>query len=100
MLIITPDHLRVYEGAGWTKAKFREELGALLQIPGADMVRGADGIDEGVPDTLAGVTLPKFRDGGLLIAHAGGGAGLLSGIMGGWASGKMGSEPVTKEVGS
>ena len=100
MVIITPDHLRVYEEAGWSKAKFRDELGALLQIPGAEMARGAGGIDEGVPDSLAGVTLPKFRDGGLLIAHAGGGAGLFSGIMGGWASGKMGSEPVTREVGS
>ena len=100
MVIITPDHLRVYEEAGWSKAKFREELGALLQIPGAEMARGADGIDEGVPESLAGVTLPKFRDGGLLIAHAGGGAGLFSGIMGGWASGKMGSEPVTREIGS
>ena len=100
MVIITPDHLRVYEEAGWSKARFREELGALLQIPGAEMERGADGIDEGVPESLARVTLPKFRDGGLLIAHAGGGAGLFSGIMGGWASGKMGSEPVTREVGS
>ncbi|MBK5289085.1 MAG: hypothetical protein JJE46_11530, partial [Acidimicrobiia bacterium] len=43
-------------------------------------------------------TLPKFRDGGFLIAHAGGGAGLFSGIMGGWASGKMGSDIVTREV--
>ncbi|MEO6468505.1 MAG: thioredoxin family protein [Acidimicrobiia bacterium] len=100
MVIITPDHLRVYEEAGWSKAKFREELGALLQIPGTEMARGADGIEEGVPESLAGVTLPKFRDGGLLIAHAGGGAGLFSGIMGGWASGKMGSEPVTREIGS
>ncbi len=100
MLIITPDHLRVYEEAGWSKARFREELGALLQIPGTEMVRGAGGIEEGIAQGLAAVTLPKFRDGGLLIAHAGGGAGLFSGIMGGWASGKMGSEPVTKEVGS
>ncbi len=100
MLIVTPDHLRVYEEAGWSKARFRAELGALLQIDGHEMVRGADGIEEGIPGSLADVTLPKFRDGGLLIAHAGGGAGLFSGIIGGWASGKMGSEPVTREVGS
>ena len=42
--------------------------------------------------------LPKFRDGGLLFAHAGGGAGLFSAIIGGWAGGAMGSEPVTREV--
>ena len=62
------------------------------------MVRGAGGIDEGIPEALAEITLPKFRDGGLLIAHAGGGAGLFSGIIGGWASGEIGSEPVTVEV--
>jgi hypothetical protein len=100
MLIITPDHLRVYEEAGWSKARFREELGALLQIDGAEMIRGAAGIEEGIPVSLADTTLPKFRDGGLLIAHAGGGAGLFSGIIGGWASGKMGSEPITCEVGT
>ena len=44
------------------------------------------------------MTLPKFRDGGLLIAHAGGGAGFFSAIIGGWASGPMGSEPVTVPI--
>jgi len=98
MVVISPEHLRVYAEAGWSKARFREELGALLQLDGSELVRGADGIEEGVPEGLAGVTLPKFRDGGLLIAHTGGGAGLFSGIIGGWASGTMGSEPVTREV--
>ncbi len=98
MLIITPDHLRVYEEAGWSKARFREELATLLQLDGNDIVRGAGAIAEGVPESLADVTLPKFRDGGFLIAHAGGGAGLFSGIMGGWASGKVGSDIVTQEV--
>ena len=42
--------------------------------------------------------LPKFRPGGLHIVRAGGAAGLMSGIIGGWASGERGSVPVTKEV--
>ena len=100
MLVISPDHLRVFAEAGWSKARFREELGALLQLDGHEIVRGADGIEEGVPEAFAELSLPKFRDGGLLIAHTGGGAGLFSGIIGGWASGKMGSEPVTWEVGT
>jgi hypothetical protein len=100
MLVISPEHLRVYAEAGWSKARFRDELGALLQLDGREIVRGADGIEEGVPEAFADTTLPKFRDGGLLIAHTGGGAGLFSGIIGGWASGKMGSEPVTWEVGT
>ena len=42
--------------------------------------------------------LPKFRDGGLLLAYAGGGAGLFSAIIGGWANGDVGSRPVTRAV--
>ena len=61
-------------------------------------MHGAGGIAEGLPERLGGATLPKFRPGGLLIAHAGGGAGLFSAIIGGWASGSTGAEPVTVEV--
>lgn len=98
MLVISPEHARVYHDAGWTKARFRDELGLLLQLDGAEIVRGAAGIAEGMPEAFAGTSVPKFRDGGLLVVHAGGGAGLFSGIIGGWASGPMGSEPVTVEV--
>ena len=47
---------------------------------------------------IGAVTLPKFRPDGLLIVHAGGDAGLFSAIIGGWAGGAMGSEPVTTVV--
>jgi hypothetical protein len=30
--------------------------------------------------------------------HAGGGAGLFSEIIGGWANGAVGSQPVTREI--
>ena len=99
MLVVSPEHGRVFREAGWTKGRLHEELGALLQLDGADIVRGAGGIAEGVPEAFAGTTLPKFRDGGLLIVHAGGGAGLFSAIIGGWASGPAGSQAVTVEVG-
>ena len=61
-------------------------------------MRGAGEIDEGMPEQLRALTLPKFRDGGLQIVHAGGGAGLFSAIIGGWASGAIGSEPVTRRI--
>ena len=35
---------------------------------------------------------------GLLLAYAGGGAGLFSMIIGGWANGAIGSTPVTRAV--
>ena len=100
LVVVAPEHARVFREAGWTRARLLEELTARLQLPGAELVRGAGGITEGLPESLAGATLPKFRDGGLLLAHAGGGAGLFSAIIAGWASGSTGSVPVTVEVGT
>jgi hypothetical protein len=100
LLVVSPEHARVFRDAGWSRAHLHDELTALLQLPGAELVRGAHGIAEGVPERLAGATLPKFRPGGLLVVHAGGTAGLFSAVIGGWVSGAMGSEPVTREVGT
>lgn len=98
IVVIGPEHARVFAEAGWDRARLLEELHARLQIPGTELVRGAGGIAEGVPAHLESATLPKFRPGGLLIVHAGGGAGLFSAIIGGWANGAIGSDPVTVEV--
>jgi hypothetical protein len=98
ILVVGPEHARVFAEAGWDRDRVLDELHARLQIPGSDLVRGAHGIAEGVPAHLNGVTLPKFRPGGILLVHAGGGAGLFSAIIGGWANGDLGSTPVTKEV--
>ena len=100
VLVVSPEHARVFREAGWDKARVLDELMARLQLPGRELVRGASGIAEGLPARVATATLPKFRDGGLLIVHAGGGAGLFSAIIGGWASGPSGSAPVTQEVGT
>jgi hypothetical protein len=100
VLVVSPEHSRVFREAGWSKARLREALGAALLLAGDDLVAGAHGIAEGLPAAFAGTSIPKFRDGGLLIAHAGGTAGMFSAIIGGWASGAVGSEPVTREVGT
>jgi hypothetical protein len=63
------------------------------------LFRGAGGISEGMPEAFAGMVLPKFRAGGLLVVHAGGHAGLFSAIIGGWLGGAAGSEPVTVAIG-
>ena len=81
-----------------TNERTLAELADRLQIPGSELVRGANGIAEGIPTHLIDATLPKFRPGGLLVVHAGGGAGLFSAIIGGWANGEIGSQPVTQEV--
>ena len=99
MLIIAPEHLRIFRQAKWTKARFRQELNQRLTFRGRDILRGADGIAEGVPAKYAEATLNKFRPGGLLIVHTGGSAGLWSAVIGGWpASGVKGSSPVTVAV--
>ena len=98
MLVLSPEHGRVFREAGWSRARLIEEITRLLTIPGAELVRGAGGIAEGLPEGFAGASLPKFRPDGLLIVHAGGTAGLFSGIIGGWVNGAGGSQPVTVEV--
>ena len=87
--------------AGWSKQRLYQELDDLLHLPTRDLVQGAGGISDGIPDGVAKKqqTIPKFRPGGLLIVRAGGTAGLFSAIIGGWAaSGPKGSQPVTKEI--
>jgi hypothetical protein len=98
ILAIGPEHARVFAEASWDKAKLTARLAELLQIPGTDLVRGAGGMAEGLPEHFAQATLPKFRSGGLLIVHCGGTAGLFSAMVGGWANGSLGSQPVIREI--
>jgi hypothetical protein len=99
MLIVSPEHARVFAPAGWTKARLRAALDELLMIPGEELVRGAGEIEEGMPAALvAGRRLPKFRPGDLGIVHAGGSAGMFSAIIEGWVSGERGSQLTTQEV--
>jgi hypothetical protein len=100
VLVIGPEHARVFREAGWSKAKLRERLRELTLLEGADIVRGAGGIAEGVPEHLRDIQLPKFRPDGIIIVHAGGGAGLFSTIIAGWANGATGSQPTTREIGT
>jgi hypothetical protein len=67
--------------------------------PADSFIVGEGGIAEGLPESRRGTFASKFRDGGLLIVRAGGGAGMFSGIITGWsASGDKGSMPVTKAI--
>lgn len=98
VLVIGPEHGRVFHEAGWDRDRIVTELIAAGRTSGAELVGGYGGMVEGMPEHLAGATLPKFRDSGILLAYAGGGAGLFSAIIGGWANGAIGSQPVTREV--
>lgn len=98
VLIIGPEHARVFADDGWDRERILSELHARLVLPGSELVYGAGGIAEGVPEHLRDATLPKFRPDGILLVHAGGGAGLFSAMIGGWANGSTGSQPVTRRV--
>jgi len=99
IFVVSPEHGRVFDLAGWSKEKTIAALQLELQIPGEELVRGAGGIPPGMPDSVKGKTLGKFRPEGLRLVRAGGNAGLFSAIIPGWpAIGEMGCDPVTKEV--
>jgi hypothetical protein len=99
LLVVSPEHGRIFREAGWDRARLTERIGALTTRPSDELVRGAQGMAEGLPEAFAGAELPKFGPDGLLVAYAGGGAGLFSAIIGGWINQTAGgSTPVTMEV--
>ncbi len=98
MLVVGAEHGRIFREAGWDRPRLQAALDELLTLDGDEMVRGAGGVDEGLPLAFAGSKVPKFRPGGLHIVHAGGDAGLFSAILGGWVAGPKGSEPTTLEI--
>jgi hypothetical protein len=98
ILAVGPEHARVFREAGWGRERLLGRLHALLAIPGVELVRGAGGIAEGLPEGVRDKTVPKFRPGGLLLVHCGGEAGLFSAMIGGWASGPTGSQPCVREI--
>ena len=98
MLVLSPEHMARYVDAGWSRDDFMQALDEELLVDGDELLSGAGGIAEGLPAAAAGRRVPKFRSGGLLVAHAGGPAGLFSAIIGGWANGPGGSDPVTREI--
>jgi hypothetical protein len=99
MLVVSPEHARLFAAHGWNKARLRRELEALLLLDGDEIARGAGGIEEGMPAAMvAGQKVPKFLPGELSIVHAGGQAGLFSAIIEGWVAGARGSQLTTREV--
>ncbi len=99
ILIIGPEHASRFAEAGWTKDQVNEEIINHSIRETDELIRGADGISEGLPDVFAGSTLPKLRpDGGLIILHGGGAAGLFSATIGGWITGDKGSTYQTREI--
>lgn len=98
VLVIGPEHMSRFRDAGWDRERFIAELDAHLQIETDDIIRGVDGIEEGLPPEMAGHTLPKYAPGGIHVVHAGGSTGLFSMAFSGWIPTRLGSVCTTKEI--
>ena len=100
VLLLSPEHYAIYREAGWGRARITDALLEATTRPLGEVARGAGGLAEGVPDSETRRRVPKFPPGGLLLARAGGAAGLYSAILAGWPGGRawQHSHPVTKEI--
>jgi hypothetical protein len=70
VLVVSPDHARLFRDAGWSRSQL---LSALEERLGRDVST-------------------------MLVVHAGGGAGLFSALLPGWVGGAEGSQPVTRLI--
>jgi hypothetical protein len=102
LLVVGPEHGRICREHGWDRERVQNELFERSKSPAGELVRGAGDIAEGIEAhfvTDPHALVPKFATPGrILLAHAGGDAGLFSMIYGGWVSGDIGSDPVTISV--
>jgi hypothetical protein len=102
LLVIGPEHGRIFGEAGWDRARVGQDLFERSQSPADELVRGAGGIAEGIESQFVSdpaARVPKFASPErILLAYAGGDAGLFSMVYGGWVGGEIGSQPMTRSV--
>jgi hypothetical protein len=102
MLLVGPEHGRIFKEAGWTREQVQQRLHELTHSPAGSLVRGADGSPEGIePQWVSDPDMPVAKFAApdrILLAYAGGDAGLFSMVFGGWAAGEIGSAPVTRSI--
>jgi hypothetical protein len=98
VVVISPEHQRVLRDAQWSKARFKAELLARTTVDAETVLAGLGGMAVGAPESARGSRIPKLREDGLWIVHAGGRAGLFSAILPGWSPGSVNSQLVTKVV--
>ncbi len=102
LLVLGPEHGRIFREAGWSRERVQDELHRRTHRPAGELVRGAAGIAEGLdPSWIDDPATPVAKFAApdrILLAYAGGDAGLFSMIIGGWASGELGSAPQTASV--
>ena len=100
IVVVSPEHARIFREAGWSKNRLRREIHSLLTLPGAELAAGAGGVAEGMPPQVAtrGRDFTKFATEGLWFVHAGGDAGMFSAIISGWIGGAASSQMTTVAI--
>ncbi len=100
--VFGPEHGRIFKEAGWDRQRVQNELFERSKSPAGELTRDHNGIAEGIESRFVAdphAAVPKFASPDrILVAYAGGDAGLFSMIYGGWVSGDIGSTPVTRSV--
>jgi hypothetical protein len=106
LLVLSPEHARIFGDAGWSKADVRRWLHERLRWPVRELVPGRDG-GEGLPEhvmakfpdpTRETTMIPKFRaPENIKLVVAGGTAGRFSAIVPGWTFSK-GSNLVIRRI--
>ncbi len=99
VVVIGPEHGRVFDDAGWSKAQATDALQAQSLMEGIDLGMGTDKATGRPLSDPTSTLKPKFRPEGIQLIRAGGEAGLFSAIIPGWLmKGVLGTDPVTKEI--
>lgn len=102
VLVVGPEHGRIFREQGWDRQRVQNELFEKSKRPAGELVRGAGAIAEGIEPSFVSdpnAAVLKFAaPDRILLAHAGGDAGLFSMVYGGWVAGEIGSAPVTRSV--
>lgn len=108
LLVLAPEHLDTLLRDGWTKQQLRERIQEVTTRPARELIQDAES-GAGLPPAMFGPDgpseqdldrpVPKFRStDNIHIAVAGGDAGKFSAVFAGWASGAIGSIPVSRKI--
>lgn len=108
VLVISPEHVDTIARDGWSKDDVRNRIQEASSVPARELIADANS-GVGIPAERArsmseaelDQMVPKFASTDKIhIAVAGSEAGKFSAVFHGWASGPMGSIPVSKKISS